>query len=215
MVLVSSYLLFWCFNDSFRNETRATYGESLFYRRFVVIQRIYFYVLAFNAVERIKWTVFIFVIMLHFSYQYCIFRLSKRSFFFVLCMLWEMLWSEWFGGLTSLWRWCGESLVSPVHSLTFVYISGCDHLCLFSFFFKFLLQALLSALCLNLNLDRMYSFDLQWKWNNDKIRMVSKPVCVCLYWLSCVKLQSGLFSWTVDLAELQSLFGPVENKDAF
>lgn len=82
-------------------------------------------------------------------------------------------------------------------------------------FFKFLLQALLSALCLNLNLDRMYSFDLQWKWNNDKIRMISKPVCVCLYWLFCVKPQSGLFSWTVELAELQSLFGPVENKNAF
>lgn len=61
------------------------------------------------------------------------------------------------------------------------------------FFLIFLLQALLSALCLKLNLDRMYSFNLQWKWNNDKIRMVNKPFCVCLYWHSCVKPYFRLF----------------------
>lgn len=58
--------------------------------------------------------------------------------------------------------WRQESLVF-LYIVTFVYLSGRDHLCLFFFFlFKvFFCRCWLSALCLNLNLDRMYSFDLQ------------------------------------------------------
>lgn len=40
--------------------------------------------------------------------------------------------------------------------------------------------------------------------------MVNKPLCVCLYWHSCVRPHSGLFYWTVGLAELQSLIYPVK-----
>lgn len=66
-----------------------------------------------------------------------------------------------YGGLSSLRE---PVLASPVYSVTFLSISGCDHLCLFLliFFRLYILfcRRRLSALCLNLNLDRMYSFDL-------------------------------------------------------
>lgn len=128
-----------------RGWIRAYFTEgSRLYREYI------FYFLAFNAVERIKRTVFIFFHHAAFflSVLYWFDDWQKEAIFCVVYALWGML--ECDGGLNSLWRWCSESLVSPVHTLTFVYISGCDHLCLFSFRFRFLLQALLSALCLNL-----------------------------------------------------------------
>ena len=164
-----------------------TERESLFYRR---LHREYiFYVLAFNAVERIKRTVLIlfYFILFYFpsccifSYQYC--TDLKKHFFCVCCLHHE----DWFHSEDDVVRaWYLLYIVWPLY----IYISGCDHLCLFFLFlfFNFLLQALLSALCLNLTLDRMYSFDLQWQWNNDKIRMVNQHFCVCLllasFWVS-------------------------------
>lgn len=50
-----------------------------------------------------------------------------------------------------------------------------------SAFFNFLLQALLSALCLNLTLDRMYSFSLQMKNGNNDKNQNGKNLLVCLY----------------------------------
>lgn len=59
---------------------RAYFTEGCrLYREYI------FYVLAFNAVERIGKQFFF--MMLHFSYQYCIgLRLTKISNLFVLCM---------------------------------------------------------------------------------------------------------------------------------
>lgn len=83
-------------------------------------------------------------------------------------------------------RWSYDERLVFLYIVTFVYLSGCDHLCLLFFlsFSSFFCRRWLSALCLNLNLDRMYSFDLQWKWTNDKIRMVKKKqtgaVFICI-----------------------------------
>lgn len=57
-----------------------------------------------------------------------------------------------------------------------------------SAFFNFLLQALLSALCLNLTLDRMYSFNLQMKnGKNYKNQNGKRKVyCLSLFWYCVV-----------------------------
>lgn len=85
-------------------------------------------------------------------------------------------------------RWSDDERLVFLYIVTFVYLSGCDHLCLLFFlsFSSFFCRRWLSALCLNLNLDRMYSFHLQWKWTNDKIRMVKKNWS-CLYLHFCVE----------------------------
>lgn len=50
-------------------------------RRLSVIQRIYFYVLAFNEEERTKNNFFIFFSIIHSSYQYCIKSQTDRNCF--------------------------------------------------------------------------------------------------------------------------------------
>lgn len=80
-----------------------------------------------------------------------------------------------------LWRETGVSVHSDI-CISFWLWSPLPFI--FSFFLRFFCRRWLSALCLNLNLDRMYSFDLQWKWTNDKIRMVKKKktgaVFICI-----------------------------------
>lgn len=85
---------------------------------------------------------FNFFSIMHFSYQYCIKFQTDRNYLkkdFVLRMLYEEC-SETNDG------WCyNESLVF-LYIVTFVYLSGRDHLCLLFFFlFKVFLQAL--AIC--------------------------------------------------------------------
>lgn len=71
------------------------------------------------------------------------------------------------GGLNSLRE---PVLASPVHSVTFLHISGCDHLCLFSliFFFSFIhfvLQA--SANCTVLESEFRQDVQLRSLMKND------------------------------------------------
>ena len=126
---------------------RAYFPEgSRLYREYI------FYVFAFNAVERIKRTVFIFFIMLHF-FPICIvsiLRLTKRSNFSVFMhyeecsemnAMVDRINSE--DDVVSAWYFL--YIVWPLYIFLVVITSA------FSlFFFNFILQALLSALCLNL-----------------------------------------------------------------
>lgn len=149
--------------------------------------------------------------MLHFSYEYCIKVMTDKKIL-CLCVHYEEC-SDVNGGLNSLWRWRHESPASPVHSVTFVHISGCDHLCLFSLFWNlFVCRRWLSALCLNLNLDRMYSFNLQRKWNNDKIRMVKKKNNFGSVFIGSQVENLILVYSTVNLAELHIISYPVEKQ---
>lgn len=72
------------------------------------------------------------------------------------------------GGLNSLRE---PAPASPVHSVTFLHISGCDHLCLFSFYFlsfffiHFVLQA--SAICTVLESEFRQDVQLRSLMKND------------------------------------------------
>lgn len=96
-----------------------------------------------------------------FSYQYCTNLESDLEGF-----LDERGAPMWTADLNSVWE---PVLASPVHSVTFLHISGCDHLCLFIFSFSFLhfvLQA--SAICTVLESEFRQDVQLRSLMNNDK-----------------------------------------------
>lgn len=143
-------------NNLFRKYKSDTDYMIFFHGRSKVIQRIYF--LCWSHLLGKHFFFFNHAAFpLLILYQYRDWQ-NKQ----LICIVhWGMLWIEckWWTKFT-LWRHPSESKLSPgsVYSLTFVYI--------YYFWlwspqpFLFHLQALLTAPCLNLNLDRMYSFNL-------------------------------------------------------